>query len=252
MTFLARSKTFTRAALALALLFACMEPASPAPPKSTNWYAPRRPTVKTQARLRQYQQNRQSILQQRQGASGRKVVGQAGASARSRAAASAKIGKGAARASIAVPAARTQPVLLARANTNNRLSLLRTSQAKLKSSTALSTGSVKLPRTATAKPNRPPLTNAEKDAILSKAARGQNANQLGITSHAEADELGKRWVGQNYTVTKQGFLVSADGLRRYRPPRYKVGQQKTQANLDGREKVAGAHNWDHGEHIEVQ
>lgn len=51
----------------------------------------------------------------------------------------------------------------------------------------------------------------------------------------EAETMGKAWVGEGYKVARDGkTLISADGLRVYRPPSYKPSLGKVQANFEQR------------------
>ena len=55
---------------------------------------------------------------------------------------------------------------------------------------------------------------------LSHAALGENnfTYKDKIFTKEYSDDLGKAWVGPNYTQTSQGGLISEDGTRQYRPP----------------------------------
>jgi len=89
-----------------------------------------------------------------------------------------------------------------------------------------------------------PLTDAEKIGILRDAAKGGNLGKgnygLGKATKAEADELGKAWVGPSYRSTSDGKgLVSQDGLRIYRFPSEKpnspYASTGVQANFESKE-----------------
>lgn len=63
---------------------------------------------------------------------------------------------------------------------------------------------------------------------------------LGKASRNEAKFLGESFVGPNYRVASDGkTLISADGLKQYRPPSYKSRLRKTQANFEWRKLPNG-------------
>ena len=83
-----------------------------------------------------------------------------------------------------------------------------------------------------------------------------NKTITGKINHAEADFLGKKWVGDNYKVvtTKKGdvIYISKDGLRQYRSPSTKsssYSQTGVQANFQSRDVSYG--NWINNAHIDV-
>ncbi|KGQ31609.1 hypothetical protein P375_07205 [Gallibacterium genomosp. 2] len=58
--------------------------------------------------------------------------------------------------------------------------------------------------------------------ILEHAAFGNgNLTTPGIVDKKVLDNLAKDWVGENYKINSDGSFVSADGTRRYRPPKLK-------------------------------
>ncbi|OOS03542.1 hypothetical protein B0189_09220 [Moraxella cuniculi] len=82
---------------------------------------------------------------------------------------------------------------------------------------------------------------ARLSGILREASRGKGNFGIGQATRSEADLLGKAWVGKNYKVASDGkTLVSADGLRQYRPPTTKNSPYATtgvQANFETIELV---------------
>ncbi len=80
---------------------------------------------------------------------------------------------------------------------------------------------------------------------------------IGKYTKNQTDDLGKAWVGDGAKLSSDGkSLISADGLKKYRFPAYKVKVNKTQANLEWRSSVND--NWFGGNngaggnaHIEV-
>jgi filamentous hemagglutinin len=91
--------------------------------------------------------------------------------------------------------------------------------------------------------------------ILRDATRGKGNFGLGSASRAQADGLGSDWVGEGYSVARDGkTLVSADGLRQYRSPSYKpnnaaIGRAPYQANFQSRWEPRGA--WQRNGHLDI-
>ena len=91
---------------------------------------------------------------------------------------------------------------------------------------------------------------ARSSGILRDAARGKGNFGLGSASAVQADDLGLAWVGPNYRVASDGkTLISADGLRQYRPPSYKPNLGRTQANFETRYQPEGA--WQANGHLDI-
>jgi hypothetical protein len=86
--------------------------------------------------------------------------------------------------------------------------------------------------------------------ILSAAARGQGNFGLGSASFETAMRLGRDWVGKGYRLASDGkTLVSADGLRAFRPPSFKPRLGKMQANFEQRPGPSG--KWTSNGHLDV-
>jgi filamentous hemagglutinin len=85
---------------------------------------------------------------------------------------------------------------------------------------------------------------------LREAARGKGDFGIGGASAREADAMGKAWVGSNSSITKDGILISKDGLRQYRPPSYKPKLGNIQANFESRQKANG--KWQSNAHLDVE
>lgn len=80
--------------------------------------------------------------------------------------------------------------------------------------------------------------------ILRDAAKGKGNFGLGSGSRAEADKLGKAWVGDGARVASDGkTLVSKDGLSVYRPPSAKPNSPHAttgvQASFERKIEVGG-------------
>ena len=85
---------------------------------------------------------------------------------------------------------------------------------------------------------------AKQDPRLAKAAQGSGSTNpnysIGSGTRAEADQLGKTWVGDGARRTSNGGWESADGTLRYRPPSAKpntpiqYNPTGTQANFEQR------------------
>jgi filamentous hemagglutinin len=87
------------------------------------------------------------------------------------------------------------------------------------------------------------LTISEQIGMLRDIAKNKGNFGLGNATMAEADVLGKSWVGEGYKIARDGStLVSSDGLRTYRPPSPKNSPQAitgVQANFEQLEIVRG-------------
>lgn len=69
--------------------------------------------------------------------------------------------------------------------------------------------------------------------IIRDAAKGKGNFGLGSGSSAQARTAGETWVGEGFRVASDGkTLVSADGLRVYRPPTWKPRLGIHQANFE--------------------
>lgn len=63
------------------------------------------------------------------------------------------------------------------------------------------------------------MSLADEMAVLRQATTGKGNFGVGSASHADAMRLGNAWVGNGSRVASDGrTLVSADGLRTFRPP----------------------------------
>ncbi len=88
--------------------------------------------------------------------------------------------------------------------------------------------------------------------ILRDAARGKGNFSLGSGTRAEADKLGRAWVGDDYKVASNGkALISKDGLRQYRSPAYKPRLDKTQANFQQRFYGQQSKEWQSNGHLDI-
>lgn len=69
--------------------------------------------------------------------------------------------------------------------------------------------------------------------LLQEARVGKGMFGVGGATREQARVLGRAWVGPGHRVARDGkTLVSADGLRVYRPPSMKPKLGKVQANLE--------------------
>ncbi|MEN3931789.1 hypothetical protein WJT86_12070 [Microvirga sp. W0021] len=100
------------------------------------------------------------------------------------------------------------------------------------------------------------LTVGEKIGILREASQyGKGNFNLGTSTAAEANALGLAWVGPNYKVASDGkTLVSADGLRQYRPPANKPNSDfavtGVQSNFEARTTPNGS--WQSNGHLNIK
>jgi uncharacterized protein RhaS with RHS repeats len=91
---------------------------------------------------------------------------------------------------------------------------------------------------------------AEMSGMLRAAAAGKGNFGIGSTTAGTADDLGRAWVGEGVSVASDGrTLLSANGLRQYRPPSFKPSRGLTQANLEWRLRPGGA--WQGNAHIDI-
>ena len=87
--------------------------------------------------------------------------------------------------------------------------------------------------------------------ILRQAARLKGNFGLGEATAEEALEVGQAWVGGEATLAGDGkTLVSADGLRQFRPPSFKPNLGKVQANFESRPVPSG--QWQTNGHLDVK
>jgi RHS repeat-associated protein len=94
------------------------------------------------------------------------------------------------------------------------------------------------------------LSIGDEIGILRDAASGRGDFGLGSATAADAARLGQAWVGKGYTVASDGkTLLSANGLRQYRPPSYKPNLRRTQANFEQRPVPWGG--WGSNGHLDI-
>jgi len=76
--------------------------------------------------------------------------------------------------------------------------------------------------------------------IISRASRAVGNEGIGTASRETADVLGRNWVGDGYTRSKDGrALISQDKTRVFRPPSMKPKLKKEQANFIRRDPKTG-------------
>jgi len=86
--------------------------------------------------------------------------------------------------------------------------------------------------------------------ILQAAAQGKGNFALGSATAGESDMLGQAFVGPGATVASDGrTLISADGLRQYRPPSFKPNLNLTQSNFERRFVAQG--QWQSNGHLDI-
>jgi hypothetical protein len=86
--------------------------------------------------------------------------------------------------------------------------------------------------------------------LLQKAQAGRGNFGVGQASAEEAQAAGRAWVGDGYRVASDGkTLVSADGLRAFRPPSFKPKLGIVQANFEQRAVPSGP--WSSNGHVDV-
>lgn len=88
--------------------------------------------------------------------------------------------------------------------------------------------------------------------LLREASRGKGNFGLGSGTRAEADKLGRNWVGDGYETASDGkTLISQDRLRQYRPPTYKPDLGKTQANFERKLPGQKSKKWNSNGHLDI-
>jgi hypothetical protein len=94
-------------------------------------------------------------------------------------------------------------------------------------------------------------TDAAKEVgILKEAVSGKGNFGLGWSNFADANRMGRAWVGRDFKVSSDGSAwISKDGLRQYRPPSYKPFQGHLQANFEWRNRSEG--RWQGNGHLNV-
>lgn len=97
---------------------------------------------------------------------------------------------------------------------------------------------------------------ARMSGMLRDAARGKGYFGVGKGTRAQAEAMGRAWVGPGYRETKTGkgvsVLVSKDGLRQYRAPSDKKGVKAltgAQANFEHRSESSG--EWTNNAHLDI-
>lgn len=91
---------------------------------------------------------------------------------------------------------------------------------------------------------------ANEIGILRDAARGKGNFGLGQATAPDTARLGEAWVGKGFTVATDGkTLISADGLRQFRPPSYKPRLGISQANFEQRLQPTG--QWQSNGHLDI-
>jgi hypothetical protein len=97
-------------------------------------------------------------------------------------------------------------------------------------------------------------SDLKKLGILRHAQTEKGMYGLGTATRAEADDIGKAWVGPNATPSESGkALISQDGLRQYRSPQEKRSSREsvtgTQANIESRSTPSG--RWTNNGHLDI-
>lgn len=91
---------------------------------------------------------------------------------------------------------------------------------------------------------------ANEIGILRSATRGKGNFGVGSANAADAARLGEAWVGQGAKVASDGkTLISADGLRQFRPPSFKPNLDRVQANFEQRWVPEGP--WQGNGHLDI-
>ena len=96
------------------------------------------------------------------------------------------------------------------------------------------------------------LSWAQESGILRSAAAGKGNFGLGSATAGETEALGRAWVGDGYRVASDGkTLISADGMRQFRPPSYKPNLGIYQANFEQRVPGQVGRQWFSNGHLNM-
>jgi RHS repeat-associated protein len=91
---------------------------------------------------------------------------------------------------------------------------------------------------------------AQLSGMLRSAAKGKGNFGIGSATREQAQAMGKAWVGPGFKTASDGkTLLSADGLRQFRPPSFKPSQGKVQANFEAR--PPGVSQWQSNAHLDI-
>jgi hypothetical protein len=108
---------------------------------------------------------------------------------------------------------------------------------------------VEIPRPGEVKPS---AISGKDIGILRDAAKGKGNFGLGTATRAEADKLGKAWVGPDSKIASDGStLVSRDGMRQYRPPKHKPRLDISQANFERKFPGQETGRWQSNGHLDI-
>lgn len=93
-------------------------------------------------------------------------------------------------------------------------------------------------------------TFARQAGILREANAGRGMFGLQGATRAEAEILGKEWVGPGAKLASDGKTwVSSNGLRQWRPPSYKPRRDEWQSNFESRDAPTGT--WTNNGHLDI-
>jgi hypothetical protein len=93
---------------------------------------------------------------------------------------------------------------------------------------------------------------AEQSATLRAASAGKGNFGLGSASQADANVLGRAWVGDGYQVASDGkTLISSNGMRQFRPASWKPNLGRAQANFEQRFEGQLSTQWQGNGHLDI-
>ncbi|MEE9390982.1 MAG: RHS repeat-associated core domain-containing protein [Planctomycetota bacterium] len=91
---------------------------------------------------------------------------------------------------------------------------------------------------------------AELSGKLREAGKGKGNFGIGYGTREQAGAMGEAWVGPGFKTASDGkTLISADGLRQFRPPSFKPRQNRFQANFEAR--PPGLTQWQSNAHLDI-
>ncbi len=87
---------------------------------------------------------------------------------------------------------------------------------------------------------------------LRQASKEKGNFGIGVATQEQATAMGYAWVGKGYKVSRDGTaLISANGMRQYRPPTFKKNLGKKQANFQRKFDGQISNGWQSNGHLDI-
>ena len=88
--------------------------------------------------------------------------------------------------------------------------------------------------------------------VLRQASKGKGNFGIGMATQEQATAMGYAWVGKGYKISRDGTaLISANGMRQYRPPTFKKKLGKKQANFQRKFDGQISNGWQSNGHLDI-